>query len=205
MDLVRRELRYAKLTALQNQIKPHYVVNTLDAIRMKLILDGQSETAELLRCLQSSLMTYDFEPFETVTVAQEAAFLEDHLKLQKFRLLGKLTWDICLQPQTEGLQIPRFLLQPLVENAVRHGLDPHMEHPYLKIDVSLDGDCLCLSVTDNGKGFFDENNSCGIGLKNVNERLRLLYGDSCTVTLKTCPGFGTRAVLSLPGKGVGFL
>lgn len=205
MDSTRMQLRNAQLTALQNQIMPHYIVNTLDALRMKLIVEGQEETAELLRCFQSSLRTYGFEPWETVALEQEFAFLEDYLRLQKFRFLGRLSWCFSSQDQTLSLKIPRFLLQPLVENAVQHGLTPDMENPHLQINSWLEGDVLCLSIYDNGKGCENASRSGGIGLDNVNRRLQLLYGENCFVVLEAIPEGGTCARICLPGKGEGFL
>lgn len=200
MDLIHKKLRDAQLIALQNQIKPHYIVNTLDAIRMKLILDGQSESAELLRCFQESLRTYALQPDEKVTLEEELIFLEDFLKLQCFRYLGKLTWNFYIESTALRWHIPRFILQPLVENAVRHGLDPGMEAPTIKVEARLAGDRLFLSVLDNGRGT-SGNPGSGIGIQNVNERLRLLYGEDCTVSVKSVPDTGTCASLYLPANG----
>ena len=205
MDASQMQLRNAQLTALQNQILPHYIVNTLDAFRMKLLVDGQDETAELLRCFQSSLRTYGFEPWERIPLEQEIDFLEDYLKLQQFRYLGKLTWSVSLHKQTLALEIPRFLLQPLVENAVRHGLSADMERPQLQIRSWLEDEALCLSVSDNGKGCRGNNCSGGIGLDNVNRRLQLLYGHDCRVELEPLTEGGTCAIVRLPEKGGGFI
>ena len=201
MDSFQDELRAARLTALQNQIVPHYIVNSLDAIRMKLMLEGQSESADLLLCLQNSLKSYGFSPCDTVPVAQELELLTDCLNLHKFRFLGKLTWDFSVAPGAESLQIPRFLLQPILENAIRHGLTPDMDAPHLQISVWIDGDMLCLSVADNGIGFSGESTSGGIGLCNVRERISLLYGDGCAMDVRSDPDSGTCVILRLPRKG----
>ena len=205
MGWMHPELRAARLTALQNQIKPHYIVNSLDAIRMKLVLDGQTETAELVRSLQNSLKTYGFSPYDRISLAEEFSFLEDSLKFHQFRFLGKLSWEMQLPSQLEALQIPRFLLQPLVENAVRHGLSPDMPNPHLQIKAWLQGDVLCLCVSDNGKGFSVLDNSPGVGIANVKERLWLLYGDSALVELQSIPDSGTSVTLRLPVKGGGYI
>ena len=200
MDTVREDLRKAELEALFYQITPHYLVNTLDAIRMKLLMDGQQESAELLRCLQESLRSYAFDPESTVPLEQELVFLEDHLKLQKFRLLGKLSWDFSFGEPVMSLPVPRFLLQPLVENAVRHGLDPSMEDPHIRISGVLQDGHLVLSVADNGRGV-SFGSAEGVGLTNLRKRLALLYGDSCKLTVRSMPEAGTCATVSLPGKG----
>lgn len=204
MDQALTDLRTARLSALQNQITPHYIVNTLDAIRMKLLIDGQSDSAELLRCFQDSLRTYAFSPLDTVALEQELSFLESYLQLQKFRFMGTLIWNVVAEPTVLSLPIPRFLLQPLVENAVRHGLTPDMDTPRLQICAELDGDALVLSVTDNGKGISPAA-VYGTGLTNVKERIQLLYGDRSAVTIEVLPGSGTCVALRLPEKGGGLL
>lgn len=190
-------LNDARLVALQNQIVPHYIVNTLDAVRMKLLIDGQDSSAELLRRLQDSLRTYAFDPHDTVTLAGELEFLEDHLHLQRFRLLGKLTWDFSVPAELLDARIPRFLLQPLAENSVRHGLVAAAS-PHLHISAAMSGEHLTICVSDNGAGIPAEPASGGIGLANIRERLRLLFGDAADLTLKSIPGSGTAAVIRLP-------
>lgn len=201
MDMVQTQLRTAQLTALQNQITPHYIVNSLDAIRMKLILDGQTESAELIYSLQNSLTTYGFSPYDRISLSEEFAFLENSLKFHQFRFMGKLSWEMQLPSRLEALQIPRFLLQPLVENAVRHGLSADMPDPKVQIKAWLHGDVLCLCVSDNGKGFSALKNTPGIGLANIKERLGLLYGDSALVEFQSIPDSGTSVTLRLPKKG----
>ena len=201
MDTQQDELRAARLTALQNQIVPHYIVNSLDAIRMKLILEGQSESADLLLHLQNSLKTYIFSPYDTITVSQEMEQLQAWLKLHEFRYLGKLCWDFSVTPGTENLQIPRFLLQPILENAIRHGLTPDMDAPQLRLSLWLEGNTLCISVADNGMGFSGESSSQGIGLTNVRQRIALLYGETSSLEVKSVPGSGTSVTLRLPEKG----
>lgn len=201
MESLQDELRDARLTALQNQIVPHYIVNSLEAIRMKLILEGQSESADLLLCLQNSLKTYGFSPDATVTVSREVEQLQAWLKLHEFRYLGKLSWDFSVAHGAEDLQIPRFLLQPLLENAIRHGLMPDMDAPQLRVSLWLEGNFLCLSVSDNGMGFSGESSSRGVGLTNVRQRISLLYGETSTMEVKSIPGSGTSVTLRLPEKG----
>lgn len=201
MDSFQDELRAARLTALQNQIIPHYIVNSLDAIRMKLLLEGQSESADLLLRLENSLKTYGFSPYDTVTVTQEMEQLNEYLKLHEFRYLGKLSWDFSVDPAAEDLWIPRFLLQPILENAIRHGLTPDMDDPHLQISVSLDGNNLSLSVADNGLGISGDTSSRGIGLSNVRQRITLLYGETSAMEVRSAPGSGTCVTLHLPEKG----
>lgn len=205
MDSMQSQLRTAQLTALQNQISPHFIVNSLDAIRMKLIMDGQEESAQLLHILQNSLKSYGFSPYETVTLSQEFAFLQDTLKLHRFRFLGNLTWHFHLPAELGSCEIPRFLLQPILENAVRHGLTPDMPNPCVQVEAYMQRDYLCLRVEDNGHGFVQSQTNRGIGLANVKERLKILYGESCELIMKPNSGSGVCVTLRLPGKGGAFL
>ena len=205
MRAMLNELQSARLTALQNQITPHYIVNSLDAVRMKLLMDGQTEAAELLHCLQNSMKTYGFAPGERISLVEEFAFLEDNLKFHQFRFLGKLSWSMNLPAELELLQIPRFLLQPLVENAIRHGLSADMTNPSVEIRAWLQKDVLCISVSDNGIGYSESVDSRGIGLANVRERIALLYGCSAAVEVKPVPGAGTCVTLRLPEKGDSYI
>ena len=201
MCIMQNELHKAQLTALQNQITPHYIVNSLDAVRMKLLIDGQTESAELLRCLQTSLKTYGFAPGEVISLGEEFAFLEDNLKFYQFRYLGKLSYILDLPTALKPRQIPRFLLQPLLENAIRHGLDADMPNPQIEVKAWMQDAVLCISVSDNGKGFSNQDDHGGIGLTNVKERLRLLYGEKAAVEVVSVPGSGSSVTLRLPGKG----
>lgn len=205
MDEIREQLRQAQLSALQNAITPHYIVNALDALRMKLIMDGQDGSAELMRCLQSSLRTYGFQPGEPVTLEQELSFLEDFLRFHQFRFLGNLSWQFLVPPALMDRAMPRFLLQPLVENSLRHGLSADSKDPQLQIKAWQEGQLLCLSVTDNGKGFSEKSQSYGTGLANVDQRLQLLFGEACRLHVSSIPGSGTCVTLRLPEKGGEYL
>lgn len=208
MEDMAKALADAQLLALQNQIMPHYLANTLDAIRMGLILDGQNETAELLRILMDSLRTYTAGPRDTIALRDEAAFLEQYLLLHKFRLLGNLTWDISFFQDVLDLEIPRFVLQPLVENAIRHGFAGKAEAPHLTLAASRSGNCLLITLSDNGTGISQERlkagrlSYSGVGYSNVCKRLELLYGESAGVHITSEPGAGTKTVIKIPVEGV---
>lgn len=197
----------AQLLALQNQIMPHYIANTLDAIRMRLILDGQTQTAELLRIFIDSLRTYTAGPRDTVTLREEVAFLDEYLMLQKFRRLDKLTWNIPIAQDLLELQIPRFILQPLVENSIRHGFAGNVEKPHLTLDAYRSGSSLFITLSDTGVGISPEYlqggslPATGVGYTNVIRRLQLLYGDDAGVHITSNPGAGTKAVVKIPLKG----
>ena len=169
MEDMAQALADAQLQALQNQIVPHYIANTLDAIRMRLILDGQNETAELLRIFMESLRTYTAGPRDTITLREEVAFLDQYLTLQKFRLLEQLTWNIPISQEILDLRIPRFILQPLVENSIHHGFTGRVENPHLTLDAYRSGSGLFITLSDTGVGISPE-------------QLQAMYSGSLPVT-----------------------
>lgn len=207
MEDMTQALADAQLQALQNQIAPHYIANTLDAIRMRLILDGQEQTAELLRIFMDSLRTYTAGPRDTISLREEVAFLDEYLVLQKFRHLERLTWNIPIAQDLLNLQIPRFILQPLVENSIRHGFARNVENPHLTVDAYRSGNSLLITLSDNGAGISPEKlqegmlPATGVGYTNVVKRLELLYGRDAGVHITSKPGAGTKTVIKIPLKG----
>ena len=207
MEDMTQALADAQLQALQNQIAPHYIANTLDAIRMRLILDGQEQTAELLRIFMDSLRTYTAGPRDTISIREEIAFLDEYLVLQKFRHLDRLTWNIPIAQDLQDLQIPRFILQPLVENSIRHGFAGNVEKPHLTVDACRSGNSLLITLSDNGAGISPEKlqggnlPATGVGYTNVVRRLELLYGGDAGVHITSNPGTGTKTVIKIPLKG----
>lgn len=210
MEDMAQALADAQLQALQNQIVPHYIANTLDAIRMRLILDGQNETAELLRIFMESLRTYTAGPRDTITLREEVAFLDQYLTLQKFRLLEQLTWNIPISQEILDLRIPRFILQPLVENSIHHGFTGRVENPHLTLDAYRSGSGLFITLSDTGVGISPEQLQAmysgslpvtSVGYTNVCKRLELLYGGDAGVHITSNPGAGTKAIVKIPLKG----
>jgi sensor histidine kinase YesM len=138
------------------------------------------------------------------TLKEEFTLLENYLGLLQIRMGERLAFELELPAQLENMPLPPMLLQPLVENAVKHGLEPKIDGGRVRIDARAEGGMLCLSVTDTGLGLGSavpterEGEGGSLGLRNVRGRMRALYGDSATLVIAEQPSGGVLAELRLP-------
>ncbi len=208
------EFQQEQIVALQNQINPHYIVNTLEAIRMKLLLQGERESSEMVLYLTESLRTYAWTPQSVVTLREELEFLDRYLMLQNYRFLNKITYHVEADESLMTVELPHFLLQPLVENAIQHGFKNMVAQPHLELSVLAEGEDLYIMLSDNGLGMEPEAlqilqkrmeeddfstpiGGTSIGVLNVCRRIKLLYGQDCGLTVKSKPGYGTEIEIRL--------
>ena len=196
-----QELAEARLRQMQTQIEPHFLFNTLAALQ-QLIASQPDKAAEMNRhlidWLRSGLqqMRQDHS-----TLAEEAQLLGDYLHIMKFRMEGRLQWQIRFAPELLGAQIPSLLLQPLVENAIAHGLEPRASGGNIDIHAERTGQRLQVVIDDDGDGFQTagvQRPGQGLGLGSVRSRLKLRYGDAASLHITARDGGGTRVTLSLP-------
>ncbi len=196
-EQVERQAVLANLRALQAQIEPHFLFNTL-ANATSLVETDPARAKHMLevfiRFLRASLAA---TRRSTATLADEFALLADFLEVLEVRMRERLTTRIDLPADLASLEIPPMLLQPLVENAIRHGLEPKVEGGTVSISARREGDRLVLEVADTGVGFRDAN-SGGVGLANIRERLRLAHGEAGRLAIREGPGGGTIATISFP-------
>jgi two-component system LytT family sensor kinase len=191
------ELSRARLRALQMQVHPHFLFNTLNTIAMLIrTANGQraltvlAELGDLLR----QMLDDDERP--EVPLREELRFLESYLSIERARFPDLLQVDIRIDPAAMDAHVPRLILQPLVENAIRHGIAKNKSNRVLSITGSRSGSTLSLSVRDNGPGPVADP-SDGVGLANTRERLRHLYGDKASFSL-TAGSPGAVATITLP-------
>jgi signal transduction histidine kinase len=196
-ERVERQATLANLRALQAQIEPHFLFNTLanaaslvdaDPARAKHMLEV------FIRFLRASLAA---TRRSTTTLADEFAMLRDFLEVLAVRMAGRLATRVDLPDALAAIEIPPMLLQPLVENAIRHGLEPKVEGGAVSIVARREAGLLVLEVADTGVGFSDSG-SGGVGLANIRERLRLAHGDEGRLAIREAPGGGTVATISFP-------
>ena len=212
-DLVdaRVETRQAELEALQQQIKPHFMYNTLNSIKFAAILQGNEEIGALLGSFIELLEASISKKGAFIPLSDELRLVEDYAALQKYRYMDSFSVVCRVPPEAAGCYVPRLLLQPLVENAILHGIAPRGTDNVITVEAAVCGDTLRLSVSDNGKGMdetacrallahdpADSRRFTGIGLRNVRERLRLYYGERASFEVRSAPGCGTRIELQLP-------
>ncbi|MBD0382541.1 sensor histidine kinase [Paenibacillus sp. WST5] len=194
--------RNAEYRALQSQIQPHFLYNTLTSF-IGLNRSGQSRLLEQAILSLSGMLRYMLEHRDTVTLGEETDFIRRYGELQRMRFGDKLQLKIEVDESARNLHLPKLLLQPLVENAIIHGIEPMKQGGTLCIraerEVTVDGAGAWVSIRieDDGVGFQPGSQGNSVGLKNVRERLQI-FCPSAAFTLESGPGEGTVATLRIP-------
>ena len=196
------ELVQARLQALRMQINPHFLFNTLNTIAS--LVRENPDAAERMIVRLSKLLreTLDRGDVQEVPLREEIEFLKSYLEIELMRFADRLTVSFDIETKANDLFVPHLILQPLVENALRHGIMPREEAGRIEISARLtNGDTLEMAVRDNGIGLSaasGSNGREGIGLKNVRSRLAQLYGEAQEFTLGNATGGGVEARLRIP-------
>jgi two-component system LytT family sensor kinase len=202
----KRLLLEARLDALQRQINPHFLFNTLNsiasAVRVKPELARQM-TVKLANILRSLLKDHD----TYVPLSEELQFTDDYLDIEVVRFgADKLRVKKEIDLRTMGLLVPSILLQPLIENSIKHGLEPRINGGTVTLRSQLNGDRVLIEVEDDGVGMDARPASAlsrkgaGIGMKNVRERLEVLYGNQARFSVVSNPGRGTLVSIEIPSS-----
>ena len=194
-------LAQANLQALRMQLQPHFLFNTLNAISTLVHRDARAAD-EMIGNLSDFLrLTLETADQQEVPLRQELDFLDRYLSIEQVRFGDRLRVTREIAPEVLSALLPSLILQPLVENAIRHGLEPSRQAGLLTITASRQGQALRLVVRDNGVGLESKssaNSREGIGLANTRARLRELYGDAAGLELKAGPEGGLAVELTLP-------
>jgi two-component system, LytTR family, sensor kinase len=192
-------LMEARVEALASQINPHFLFNTLTSISS--LIRSQPETARTLIVKLSGLLRRLLRSQEHfVTLREELEAIDEYLDIESIRFGPKLTIEKSIAPESLDVVVPSMLLQPLVENSIKHGLSPKIGEGRIVIrSVRQDGHAI-IDVIDNGVGVNKTHPSRGggIGLQNVNERLRVIYGANYQLQLDSVPGEGTCVRIVIP-------
>lgn len=203
-------LKNSEIRSLQSQMDPHFLFNTLNTIAWNAQMMGNEEIYQMVISLGELLKTNVVaKESHYTTLGEELQYVRLYTYLQKMRFEDKISVDIQVSPELYGYVIPRFSIQPLVENAFVHGLEPKKGTGKLAVNVILQENQLEINVLDNGIGFEaipDISNirtSSGgahthIGLKNLDRRLRLLYGDNAKLTISSTPCVCTTISFHIP-------
>jgi len=197
------QLSEAKLQALTAQLHPHFLFNSLHAIA-SLVRTGDSEAAVKTIASLSDLLrrVLDADAKPEITLAEEAAFIDRYFEIQGVRFGDRLTASIVLEPGTESCLVPALVLQPLVENAFRHGLTDRVGAGHVTVRSARQPDGrLRLAVEDNGAGLsagWTLRANAGVGLRMTAARLEQRYGAACSFAVEPGPDGGTVAVMVLP-------
>jgi sensor histidine kinase YesM len=194
---VEKESLSANLRMLQAQIEPHFLFNTLSNIVSLIDTQpgkGKSMLLDLTKYLRTSLVR---TLPEKTTLAQEIDMIKAYLNIQKIRMDERLSFKIDVSDILRQESFPPMLLQPLVENAVKHGLEPKVEGGQIIIKAAKENNIMKIEVTDTGMGFSDFNKS-GVGIANVRERLTLLFGEKGRLMIEENKPQGVRAIIEVP-------
>lgn len=202
-----RRLRIAESNALSLQVNPHFLYNTLDLIKWSIKLGQTQEATQIVVQLGKLLRRLINNSEEVVTVAEELELVDAYLEIQKTRHRGKIQVYLNVDQNLYAVHIPKLVLQPLIENAIKHGLENQLSGGSLTISAQRMGPYLEFIVQDNGAGMSREklesvkrlqpNGMYNIGLSNVHERARL-YGDArCGLEIESTLGGGTTITLTL--------
>lgn len=200
LNEVEREKREveAHLRLLQAQIEPHFLFNTLanvsslievDTVQARRLLDRLNDWLRVALARTRS---------ERTTLGDELTMLENYLQILQMRFGARLRWQVDAVEEVRLIQFPPMLLQPLVENAIRHGIEPKLGGGLLKISARIEQGILHLRVDDDGVGFNDKKSGSGAGLENIRARLKALHGSSAKLELQTNEMGGVSSMLELP-------
>ena len=196
------QLALAELKALRMQLQPHFLFNTLHAIGVLIHSDPRAAHLMLTRLAELLRLSLDTASEPEMPLETELTFVEKYLAIQKVRFGDRLTVRYALEPGAMRGLVPTLVMQPLVENALEHGLAPHARLGVIEISAAREGDALRIRVKDNGDGLLEspERTRSGVGLANTRGRLRQLYGDRSRLTLSNAVGGGLEAVLEMPWR-----
>lgn len=208
-----RDLKESRFYALQSRIRPHFLFNALNTVARTALLEGATETEELTRRL-AALMRYSLgtgQPF--VTVEEELGIVKEYLLFQARRFGPRLRWTIQDDPEAAATPLPRFTLQPLVENAVLHGIEPRVEGGSVLVSVKARRQSVRLVVADTGAGMDGatlarvrasmngQPADLGVGTASLETRLGYRYREGLRSALYSWPGRGTFLVIVVPRGG----
>lgn len=191
------QLVEAQLLALKSQLQPHFLFNTLNSIAV-LIGDDPAAARHMLQLLCGLLRkVLDNDRSREVTLREELDFIAGYLEIEQIRFADRLSYHVDAGPEVMQARVPSLVLQPLVENAIRHGVARRARPGHIAISARADGGMLRLAVTDNGAGL-GSHVKWGIGLSNTRARLQQMFGASHAFDIGDNPGGGTAVSLAIP-------
>lgn len=211
--LEQKSKRKAELKALQSQIKPHFLYNTLDTIQWKAIEHGAYDAADMIMALSNLFRTSISKGNEIITIEEEIEHTKNYLYIQKIRYQETLDYTIDYDKSLTDFKILKLIIQPIVENSIYHGLKNRREKGLIEITITKQDDSIIICVKDNGVGMTTQHlekirhhiktsnkdyESTGYGLFNVYERIQLEFGSSYGIIIDSVYNIGTEVKLKIP-------
>ncbi|MCL6458655.1 MAG: sensor histidine kinase, partial [Gorillibacterium sp.] len=193
----------AELKLLQSQINPHFLYNTLNSVSLFAMQHGDHQIAQMIYALSTFFRMNLSGGKDVITLKDEIKLVESYLYLQKIRFGDKITYEVELDLAVADFSIPKLLIQPLVENAIIHGIEPLEEAGFIWISVALEKEILLIQVRDNGGGMTPERLSQiteqpGHAIANIKERVLLHFGAEASIVIRSSLGAGTIVRLAIP-------
>ena len=190
----------AQLQLLQAQIEPHMLFNTLANLQGLISFDPDRAQLLLDQLIQYLRATLSSSRAEATTLEQEFKLMQAYLGLMAVRMGARLAYTLDLPDDLRSARLPPMLLQPLVENAIQHGLEPKIEGGHITVRASVDDDQLTLTVMDDGLGLDHPGQTKGtqLGVTNIRERLQVMHGAAASLSLDANTTGGVTARLTLP-------
>lgn len=211
VEKVRQEeitLRKTELKALQAQINPHFLYNTLDAIAWLCEEERHKDAVEMVNSLAKLFRISISRGHELITIEKEMQHAKSYLKIQNFRYKNQFTYSFDVDEECLSYLCNKITLQPIIENAIYHGIDRMVDEGKIHIGIHQKGDTIIFTVEDNGVGMTEEQceeilhkdagDRVGIGIKNVNDRIKIYFGEEYGLTIQSELDEGTRVTISMP-------
>jgi two-component system, sensor histidine kinase YesM len=218
-DVIKKETaqKDAQLAALQYQINPHFIYNTIDIFRMRLELEGNYDMSDSISYFGRMLRYNINRDSQYATIKEEVEYIEKYIHLQRLRYEDKLNFQANIPNGFENIKIIRFMLQPIIENSIKHGIKGLERALYIEIIFEKKGDKLQIQVFDNGSGIeseklkllneqlrkskaLEKKNSTdkNIGLENINSRIKLFYGEQYYIKMESVKEQWTKVIINIP-------
>ncbi|MCC8045601.1 MAG: sensor histidine kinase [Clostridiales bacterium] len=210
-------LKQANLSTLQSQINPHFLYNTMECIRGMALLADQEDIADISLALSNFFRYSISAKSDIVTLKSELENVENYCRIQQYRFSHRFRLIVDGAERASEAVMPKLILQPIVENAILHGLADFTEGGEIFIQVRRVGKNVVITVSDNGQGMTPEQlsalvdkihevsildsgdeNHTGIGMLNVNRRIKLYFGEQYGISICSCPGAGTDVEVLIP-------
>ncbi len=211
-----RSLQEAQLLGLQSQINPHFLFNALNTIARVSMFERGEKTTRLIQSLSDLFRYHLRNPATVVRLSEELDLVRQYIHIQEYRFGSRLTFELNCDPSASDATVPSFVIQPLVENSIKYGIEPLEEGGTVRVDVNRRNGSIQIRVQDTGVGMEknrlaqvtsaanqdNPDETAGIGLANVVHRLRLLYHNRARFSIESAPGRGTVVEIDIPAAPV---
>lgn len=203
----------AQMKSLQMQINPHFLYNTLDTINWMARIRHVDEIGDMVAAL-SNMMRYSLEKKSFVRLGEEVKSLKDYIAIQNYRYRDKMVAEIEIDESLMSLYIPRLLIQPILENAIVHGIEEKLDKGHILVAARREDEELYIQIIDDGVGMTEETMShilredysmkksghTSIGVVNVNRRIQMIYGKDYGLLVQSVLGAGTKITIHIPAR-----